>query len=59
MTLCNNCGRGKANQLLNFLEGRRIKVDQQRKSYDFEIRLLSRNPHVEFLCDGRQSIAYS
>jgi holliday junction DNA helicase RuvB len=26
------------NQLLNFLESGRIKVDQQRKSYDFEIR---------------------
>jgi MoxR-like ATPase len=26
------------NQLLNFLEGGRIKVDQQRKSYDFEIK---------------------
>jgi ATP-dependent Lon protease len=26
------------NQLLNFLESGRIKVDQQRKSYDFEIK---------------------
>ena len=26
------------NQLLNFMESGRIKVDQQRKSYDFEIR---------------------
>jgi hypothetical protein len=26
------------NQLLNFLEGGRIKVDQQRKSYDSEIK---------------------
>jgi hypothetical protein len=26
------------NQLLNFLESGHIKVDQQRKSYDFEIR---------------------
>jgi hypothetical protein len=26
------------NQLLNFLESGRIKIDQQRKSYDFEIK---------------------
>src|SRR5215471_7318468 len=26
------------NQLLNFLESGRIKVDQQRKSYDFEVK---------------------
>src|SRR5262249_13763760 len=26
------------NQLLNFLESGRVKVDQQRKSYDFEIK---------------------
>ena len=26
------------NQLLNFLESGRIKVDQQRRSYDFEIK---------------------
>ena len=26
------------NQLLNFLESGRIKVDQQRKSYDFKIK---------------------
>jgi MoxR-like ATPase len=27
------------NQLLNFLESGRIKVDQQRKRYDFEIKV--------------------